>query len=77
MTKISQDLAYEEAFSQLEAVLQQLESGELALEESLAEYERGAALAAYCEKKLQEAELRVHQWQPEGDPTPFDQWEPE
>ena len=75
MSDIAEDLTYEAAFAQLEAVLQKLESGELPLEESLAEYEQGAALAAYCEKKLNDAELRVRRWQPHGEPTDFDEWQ--
>ena len=65
---LSDDLSYEEAFTRLEEVLAALESGELPLDESLAQYELGAELAAFCEHKLDEAELRVRQWQP-GDET--------
>jgi exodeoxyribonuclease VII small subunit len=38
-----------------------LEGGELPLEESLDLYERGQALAAYCGKMLDEAELKIEQ----------------
>ena len=62
------DLSYEEAYGRLEQVLQQLESGDLPLEEALKLYELGATLAAYCARKLDKAELRVRQWQP-GDVT--------
>lgn len=69
---------YDQAFAELEAVLAQLESGDLPLEQALALYERGAALAAYCTRKLEEAELRVRQWQPGNggeEPTrPFEGW---
>lgn len=69
------ELSYEEAYQQLEQILAKLESGELPLEESLALYERGASLAAICSKQLDQAELRVQQWQPNSDPTPFDGWQ--
>ncbi len=69
------ELSYEEAYQQLEHILVTLESGELPLEESLNLYERGARLAAICSKQLDEAELRVQQWQPDGDPTPFVEWQ--
>ena len=75
MADIIQDLSYEEAFAQLEGVLQQLENGDLPLEESLAQYEQGAALAAYCEQQLSAAELRVRQWQPEGEPSALEPWD--
>lgn len=71
------NLTYEEAFAQLEEVLAALEAGDLPLEESLRRYELGAALAAYCERKLDEAELRVRQWQPDDQTTSFDEWSDE
>ncbi|MCB0132424.1 MAG: exodeoxyribonuclease VII small subunit [Caldilineaceae bacterium] len=77
MTTIPDDLSYEEAFRQLEEVLAALESGDLPLEESLARYELGAALALYCEQKLDTAELRVRKWQPNDEPAPLDEWQSE
>jgi exodeoxyribonuclease VII small subunit len=70
-----QDLSYEDAFTRLEQVLQALESGDLPLEQSLSLYELGATLAAYCARKLDEAELRVRQWQPGHLTTPLDDWQ--
>ncbi len=77
MADIAEDLTYEEAYAQLEEVLASLETGELSLEESLTRYESGAALAAYCEQKLSEAELRVRQWQPDDETEAFDGWSEE
>jgi exodeoxyribonuclease VII small subunit len=69
------DLSYEEAYQQLEQILQALESGDLPLEESLKLYEMGAALATYCTHKLDEAELRVRQWQPDDQISSLDDWQ--
>ncbi|MCC6165768.1 MAG: exodeoxyribonuclease VII small subunit [Caldilineaceae bacterium] len=69
------DLSYEEAFEQLEEVLQALEHGDLPLEQALTLYERGASLAAYCARKLDDAELRVRQWQPGDQTTLFEEWQ--
>lgn len=44
---------------ELEAVVRRLESGNVDLESSIADYLRGAALKQHCEKKLNEARLRV------------------
>ncbi|MDM7457950.1 MAG: exodeoxyribonuclease VII small subunit [Paracoccus sp. (in: a-proteobacteria)] len=44
---------------ELEATVGKLETGEATLEESIALYERGAALRAHCDKRLREAEERV------------------
>jgi len=52
-------LSFEQALAELEGIVQQLESGEVELEKSIAIYERGAALRAHCEGKLKNAELKV------------------
>lgn len=52
-------LSFEEALRELEGVVGRLERGDVALEESIALYERGAALKARCEAKLAEAEEKV------------------
>ena len=53
------DLSFEEAMQALEAVVSQLEKGDVALEASIALYERGAALKAHCAAKLTDAEEKV------------------
>ncbi len=50
---------YEEAVSELEQIVRQLEGGELALERSLALYERGVALARICAVRLEDADRRL------------------
>ena len=69
MTEIT-DMTFEQAFSALEETVRQLEEGGLALEESLAIFERGQALAAACGKHLDEAELKIEQLTAEGE-VPF------
>ena len=54
-------LSFEEALAELESIVKKLETGEAPLEESIAIYERGAALKAHCETKLKSAELKVEQ----------------
>ncbi len=54
-------LTYEQAFSQLEQIVAQLESNSLDLEISLALFERGQALANHCANLLDQAELKVQQ----------------
>jgi exodeoxyribonuclease VII small subunit len=55
------ELTFEQAFAELEESVRTLERGDLPLEESLALYERGQGLAAYCAKLLDEAELKIAQ----------------
>jgi exodeoxyribonuclease VII small subunit len=52
-------MSFEEAMAELEQVLGQLERGDVALDNSIKLYERGAALKARCETKLKEAEEKV------------------
>ena len=52
-------LTCEQALAELETIVSELESGQAPLERSIGIYERGAALKALCEKRLEEARLRV------------------
>ena len=52
-------MSFEEAMAALEQVVGQLERGDVALEASIALYERGAALKAHCEDRLKDAEEKV------------------
>lgn len=62
-------MSFEEALAELEAVVGNLESGAIPLEQSITLYERGAALKAHCEAKLAAAEEKVAKITvgPEGD----------
>ncbi|HSF65224.1 MAG TPA: exodeoxyribonuclease VII small subunit [Paracoccaceae bacterium] len=53
------EMSFEEAMAALETVVSRLERGDVALEESIALYERGAALKAHCGDKLRLAEERI------------------
>ena len=52
-------LSFEQALAELEKIVAELESGQAPLERSIEMYERGAALRAICESKLEAARLRV------------------
>jgi exodeoxyribonuclease VII small subunit len=52
-------LTFEQALAELEQIVARLESGQAPLEASIAMYERGAALKAHCETRLEAARLRV------------------
>ncbi|MCR9114192.1 MAG: exodeoxyribonuclease VII small subunit [Rhodobacteraceae bacterium] len=69
-TPISQ-MSFEDAMKELEQVVTRLERGDVALEESIKLYERGAALKKRCEDKLKEAEEKVAAitLDAEGNPT--------
>jgi exodeoxyribonuclease VII small subunit len=50
---------FESAIAELETIVKQLEEGDLALEKSLALFERGVQLSRFCHARLEEAERRV------------------
>lgn len=52
-------MGFEDAVSELEALVIGLESGEQTLEESLAQFERGISLARHCQQSLKTAEQKV------------------
>lgn len=54
-------LSYEQAFSELEQIVAALESDEHSLEQALALFERGQALARHCAGLLDKADLKVQQ----------------
>jgi exodeoxyribonuclease VII small subunit len=52
-------LSFEEALEKLEKIVQDLESGDLSLEDSVKSFEQGIELSKLCKKKLESAEERV------------------
>jgi len=50
---------FESAIAELEAIVKQLEEGDLPLEKSLELYERGVQLSRFCHARLDEAERRI------------------
>ena len=52
-------LNYEQAFSELEQIVGQMESGQMPLEASLAAYKRGNQLLEFCQKSLAEVEQQI------------------
>jgi len=74
-----ESLSFEDAFQELEDLVRQLEAGDQTLDEALALFERGQALAARCQQQLETAELKVQQLVPRnGGPAlePFDPDDP-
>mgnify|MGYP005694872211 CR=1 FL=1 len=53
------EMTFEQAMSELETIVTQLEKGDVPLEDSISLYEKGAELKKRCETKLKEAEQKV------------------
>ncbi|MCB2112755.1 MAG: exodeoxyribonuclease VII small subunit [Parvularculaceae bacterium] len=71
-------LSFEKALAELEEIVRKLEQGSVDLEESIALYERGAALKAHCEAKLKTAQEKIEKivvsadGAPKAEPASFD-----
>ncbi len=69
-------LTFEEALRQLETIAEQIEQGQIGLEESIAKYEEGMAMVQHCRQILNTAEQRIQQIQAGADGslsvTPFE-----
>ncbi len=62
-------LTFEQALKQLETIAEQIERGQIGLEESIAKYEEGMALVRQCREILSKAELKIQQLQQRADGT--------
>ena len=75
-------LGFEQAIKELTGIVQSIEQGEIALADSLQQYERGMALIKHCRTILQKAEKRIEkiseaQTETQEDPEAKTQREPE
>ena len=59
MTKEDKEMQFEEAFKRLEAIVGNLESGDLSLEESMKLFEEGIGLTETCKSRLEDAEKKI------------------
>lgn len=67
---------FEKAMAELENLVQKMEQGDITLEESLKQFEKGIALTRACQKALQEAEHKVNILIQENDKTIIEKFEP-
>jgi exodeoxyribonuclease VII small subunit len=61
---------FEAAIAELESLVKKLEDGDLALEQSLALYERGVQLSRFCHARLEDAERRIEILNARGELAP-------
>ncbi len=65
-------LDFEAAIEELESLVDQMETGDLTLEASLAAYERGVKLTRHCQAALRKAELKVSKLTANDELEPLD-----
>jgi exodeoxyribonuclease VII small subunit len=66
-TKQQQPKSFEEAVTELESILSEMERGEVPLEESLTRYERGNYLLQHCRQVLAKAEQQIEELSKAGE----------
>ena len=54
-------VSFESALQELETIVRQLESGDAPLDALISQFERGRALQAHCQARLDEAKARIEQ----------------
>ena len=61
MSKKIEDMEYEEAYSELEKLVETLEGEQLSLEQTISFFEKGKNLIQHCQNLLDKAEMKVTQ----------------
>lgn len=61
------EIKFEQAFKNLEKIVEELESGKLSLDDSLKRYEEGVKLSGFCHKTLQDAQKKIQLLSKKGD----------
>ena len=64
---ILEKMNFEEAIKELENLVDSLDKGDVSLDEAIAAYDRGSQLKDHCQKKLDEAKMKVETIQSSGD----------
>ena len=60
-------MTFEDAMKELENLVDSLDKGDISLDEAIAAYDRGSQLKDHCQKKLNEAKMKVETIQSSGD----------
>ena len=56
-----QTISFEDALRELEGIVTSLERGDVSLDDAITAFERGTALKAHCQARLEEARMKVEQ----------------
>lgn len=61
MTADLASISFEDALRELETIVASLERGDVSLDDAISAFERGTALKAHCQARLEEARMKVEQ----------------
>ena len=57
--ELLEKMTFEDAMDELESIVNALDKGDVSLDEAIAAYDRGSVLKDHCEKKLNQAKMKV------------------
>ena len=61
-------MTFEEAMNELENLVESLDKGDISLDQAIAAYDKGSQLKDHCQKKLNEAKMKVETIQSSDNP---------
>ena len=64
---VLEKMTFEQAMNELEILVDSLDNGDISLDQAIAAYDRGSQLKDHCQKKLNEAKMKVETIQSSGD----------
>ena len=77
VSKAKKQQSFEEALKDLEAIIENLETGEVALADLVEQYEAGTGLLKTCHERLNEAELKIEKLREKSDQPVFENFDPD
>ena len=63
--ELLEKMTFEDAMDELESIVNALDKGDVSLDEAIAAYDRGSVLKDHCEKRLNQAKMKVETIQSE------------
>lgn len=77
MSKSKKQQSFEDALKDLEAIIENLETGEVPLADLVEQYEAGTGLLKTCHERLNEAELKIEKLREKSDQPTFENFDPD
>jgi exodeoxyribonuclease VII small subunit len=77
VSETKKDQSFEGALKNLEAIIEELETGDVPLADLVDQYEKGTLLLKTCHERLNEAELKIEKLRDKADQPVFENFDPD
>jgi exodeoxyribonuclease VII small subunit len=77
VSKSKKQQSFENALKDLEAIIENLETGEVPLADLVEQYEQGTSLLKTCHQRLNDAELKIEKLREKSDQPVFENFDPD